>query len=74
MMDKLGQEIKVGSIVAAPSSKTALSISRVKKIAKIKIGVGHLNKKSTNKYYYPQELVVLDQIPELIVFALQSSG
>ena len=74
-LDRLGNEIHEGSIIAAPDSKTRLIIGRVEKIAKIQIGIKNLDAKGEYfrnqiSYKYPEQVICLDKMEELILYLL----
>lgn len=75
--DKLGQEIKEGSVVAAPFGKSDLKICRVLKIAPKQLKVADVSVVDTSqygatKYKTHSEVVCLDEMEATVMYLLQN--
>lgn len=71
--DKLGQEIKIGSVVAAPHTKTLMHICRVRNISPKMVKLEGLNCKINHKntaYKKHGEVVCLDEIEATLMLLL----
>ena len=62
--DKIGQPITVGSIVAAPYTKTNLRIQRVEKITPKQL------KLEGGGYKYHDEVICLDEIEATVMYLM----
>jgi hypothetical protein len=71
----MGQEVRVGSIVVAPDSKTSMFIGRVIKITPKQLRLENLDiAPSTYRrepYKYHHEVVCLDQMQETVMYLLK---
>lgn len=74
--DKIGQEIKVGSVVAAPHTKTLMNICRVSNISPKTVKLEGINCKLNWKnavYKKHREVVCLDEMEATVMFLLQQN-
>lgn len=70
--DILGKEIKIGSWIATPgrSSRVSLVIGKVTKISPKMLTVVEFSK-SRGYQRYPHDVIVIDELEDLTVFALK---
>ena len=72
--DRLGQEIKVNSLVAGPDTKTTIDVFRVEKITpkQLKLLSVSKTKPRYNPYKYKnhEEVICLDNIDQTTVYML----
>ena len=71
--DRLGQVLAVGSIVAAPDSKSSLLIARVSSISPKQVKLEKLSGASSYgrpPYKYHNQVVVIDSIDETFLYML----
>lgn len=78
--DILGQTIRVGSLVAAPDTKTSMYIGRVRKITPKQLCIENMQGKKDSKgslgvaYKYHSHVVCLDSIPESLLILLNHNN
>lgn len=72
--DRLGQELKEGSVVVAPDTKTSMFIGRVLKITPKQVKLENLDKAKSqwrrHPYKYHHEVVCLDQMQATVLYLL----
>jgi hypothetical protein len=71
--DRLGQEILVGSIVAAPHTKSYMFIGRVESISPKTVKLQPLDGTASSShppYKYHNQVIVIDAIDETFLFML----
>jgi len=68
--DKIGQEIRVGSIVAMPNAKTELKIGRVKKISSKTILCEDVNRTSSQSRKRHTEVICLDEMEATVMYLM----
>lgn len=76
--DKIGQEIKIGSLVAAPVGRGVLSICRVVKIAPKQLRLEQIKKQNqynciVTYYKYHNEVICIDGIEESVLYLLSQN-
>jgi hypothetical protein len=74
--DKIGQEIKVGSIVAAPYTKTLLNICKIQSILPKTVKLEGINCKLNYRntvYKKHHEVVCLDEMEATVMFLLKQN-
>jgi hypothetical protein len=64
VFDKIGQPIKVGSIVAAPCSASMITINRVEKITPKQLRL------SNTSYKYHHEVICLDEMEATVMYLM----
>jgi hypothetical protein len=74
VQDKIGQEVRVGSIVAAPNSKTSLVICRVTKLMPKKLRLEEVGaetrsyRPSWDKYHH--EVICIDEMEHTVMYLM----
>ena len=77
--DILGQTVKVGSLVAAPNTKTQMWIGRVSEITPKQLRIEDMSGKTDYRgkvkaaYKNHEQVVCLDQIPESLFIILKQN-
>ena len=75
--DRIGQEIKVNSLVAGPDTKTTIDVFRVKKITPKQLKLLPISKSETSynpfKYKNHEEVICLDNIDQTTVYMLSQN-
>lgn len=70
--DKIGQEVKVGSLVVAPDTKTQLFIGKVESISPKQLKLRNVEKNWTS-YKYHSEVLCIDGLEGTVMFLLASN-
>lgn len=71
--DVIGQELELGDIVVAPSSKTSMSVYVIKKFTKKKVLIAPYKKSLFSGHYrYPKDLCKISDLPETALFLLKN--
>jgi len=75
--DRLGQELRVGSIIAAPHTRSAIVIGRITKITPKMICFEDIDRKplkaqsaSPTQHKYHTEVICLDTLEETVMFMM----
>ena len=74
VFDKIGQEIRLGSIVAAPNSKTSLVICRVTKLMPKKLRIEEVGNETKtyrpNWDKYHHEVICIDEMEHTVMYLM----
>lgn len=69
--DKLGQDVKVGSIVVAPNGNRNIQIGRVTRITPKMVRVDNINSRwSSDELKYHDQIVCIDEMEQTVLYLL----